>query len=143
MLMLISFSFPHRRVSRYSPPCLSIQVDPTPERVDVVDKIKTSLMKCGGRRWSEATWLNAPRKTLSQVINDEASFNFRPYSFTLRGVMPDPYFARSSGTIMLQLRSAIHVDLQYFLGVLVPTLLPSRLEGGDAIVAYSPQRIIR
>lgn len=35
------------------------------------------------------------------------------------------------------------VGLQYLLGVLALTLLRSRLESGDAMVAYSPQRVLR
>lgn len=68
------------------PPKVSKAVQP--ERVDRMDKIKTSLLKFRGLRWFEAAWPDAPRKTLSQVINQEASFKFRPYSFMSRGVSP-------------------------------------------------------
>lgn len=53
-----------------------------PPRTDGVDKVQTSLLKCQERRWSEEGWPKTPRRTLRLVIDDEATFNFRPYSFT-------------------------------------------------------------
>lgn len=46
------------------------------QTVDEAEKVKTSLLKCWGQRWSNSTWHDVPRNTLSQVINDKGSFNF-------------------------------------------------------------------
>lgn len=87
------------------------------------------------------TWFDTSR-ILRQVIDDEGSLNFWLYAYT-SGVVPNLFFARSSGMNSLQPRPTISVGLQYLLGVLLPTPLSLRLENGDAMVAYSPQRVLR
>lgn len=58
-----------------------LEFEPVPvQRVDDVDKVQTSLLKSRGRRWFGAGWSETPRRTLRQIIDDEASFNLRPYT---------------------------------------------------------------
>lgn len=109
-----------------------------PQRIDRVENVQTSLLKCRERRRFEADWLEAPRKTLRQVIDDKSSFNYRSYSFTPRGVLSNLLFARRSGPIAFQSRLAISVGLKKLVAVLAPTSLPSHLESIDSLVAYNP-----
>lgn len=103
-----------------------LEFEPVPLlRVDGVNKMQTSLLKCRGRRWFGASWSETPRRTLRQVIDDEANFNFRPYSHTPIEVLPNLMFARRSESIPLRPRSSISVALKNLVAVLVPTCLRS------------------
>lgn len=58
--------------------------------VDGVEKVKSSLLKSRRLRWQMITWPEASRN-LWQIIDEEGSYNFRPYAYTPRGVVPLDY----------------------------------------------------
>lgn len=76
-----------------------------PWMVDGVEKVKTSHLKRRGLRWYRVTWLEESTKPLSKIIDKEQIYNFRPYAYTLRGVVPNFFDTHSSGVVSLEPRS--------------------------------------
>lgn len=103
-----------------------------PQRIDRVGKVQTSLFKCQGRRWFDADWSKTPMRTLRQVIGDEASFNFRPYSFASPGVLPNLFFTHCSGSIPFG-PWAISVALKNLTFVRTLTSVHTRSENRDTL----------
>lgn len=76
-----------------------------------------------------ADWSYMPRRTLRQIIDDEASFNFSPLlSYSCWG-LAQFYVRPSQQSTLLRPRSSISVALKN---------LASRSENGDILVAYNP-----
>lgn len=111
--------------------------------VDRVDKLQTSLLVCRGRRWFRAKWSDTPQNTLHQVIDDDASFNFRPYSLTSAGVLPNLFYTRHSGPTSLRSRSSVSVWLKNLAVILAPNSLPTRSKNGDSLTAHNPHQFTR
>lgn len=77
------------------------------------------------------------------MIDIESNFNFRPYSRTPAGVLPNLMFPTRSAMTQLRPRSSVLVALKNLLAVLMPTSLLSRSEDGSDLVAYNPHRFVR
>lgn len=122
-----------------------LEFDPVPSTVvDGVMKMQTSRLVGRSRRWFGTVWPEVPRRTLREVVDEEASFVFRPYSHTPAGVLPNlMYASRRSLLTPLQPRSSVSVALRILVAVLAPTSLPSRSENGDVLVQYNPHRFVR
>lgn len=59
------------------------------------------------------------RKLLSNLIHAEKSFNFRPYAYTPRGVIPNLFYAQSSEEISLVPLKDVPIDGYFLLVVIV------------------------
>lgn len=82
-------------------------------------------------------------RSLRQVIDVESNFNFRAYSCTPAGVLPDLMFPARSVVTQLRPRPSVSVALKNLFAVLMPTSLLSRSEEGSDLVAYNPHRFVR
>lgn len=84
---------------RPAPP-VPLEFPPIPVRkIQGVNKVEMSLLRVRGTRWFGVQRLEALERSLCQVIDVEVNFNFRPYSHTPAGVLPNLMFlAQSVGT---------------------------------------------
>lgn len=57
--------------------------------------------------------------------------------------MPNLFYAQLSREISLKPRASVPTSVQFLLGMIAPTLLPSKLESGESIVTNIPQRMQR
>lgn len=71
--------------------------DIKPRVVAGVEKIKTSRLKYWGLRWYRGTWLEELRKPLSNIVDDECRYNFRPYAYTPRGILSNLFMLNRAG----------------------------------------------
>lgn len=115
---------------------------PRPQIVDGVEKVKTSLLASRARRWyGQACEEKVP---LIHLIDEEGTYNFRPYSLAPPGVLPvGLYSPVVSEERSLQERPALPEELKMLLAILAPTMLPSITETGEVLTSYSPQRLLR
>lgn len=106
--------------------------------VNVVEKEKTSHLKPRGLRWSGVTWSEEPRKPLSKIINIEKNYNFRPYTYTLRGTTSNLFYSAEWRHLIGA--SSEQIDWRLFpIGCDCIDVLPLKLESGETMVKYSPQ----
>lgn len=61
-----------------------------------------------------------PTKPLWQVIDEEGSYNFRPYAYTTHGILSIPLYSQLSGGISLTSRSSISASLQILFTMVAP-----------------------
>lgn len=106
--------------------------------------MQTSRLVGRLRRWFGTSWPEMPRRTLREIIEEEASFIFCPYSYTPAGILPTlMYASRRSIQTPLQPRTQVSVALKNLVAVLALTSLPSRSENGDVLVQYNPHHFVR
>lgn len=82
------------------------------------------------------TWPESPRKPLTQIINDEGSYSFRPYAYTPRGSCQIFFMLSREGWSHWS-RGRAHLLASIFLLGLTLIPLPSKLEQ-EFMVTYSP-----
>lgn len=90
-------------------------------------------------------WLNtkqASNKSMEKVIDKAEAFCFRPYSYT-QGA---PQSLCCSGTEREHKICALRAcppKYQALLAIVAPNLLPYKLESGENITVYNPQRVLQ
>lgn len=82
-------------------------------------------------------------KSFAKVIDKEQALNFHSYSYTPQGIIKAPLFEEQGGEISLVPQEAISVSGQTFLIIVIPTLLPNKLETGESVTFYNYQQVLR
>lgn len=101
------------------------------EWADEVDKVKKSQLKSRGRRWYKVTWpTEMSRQPLSQIIDQNGSYNIYPYAYTPPGILPVNFYTQSSDAVSLQSGLSLPTRLQISLAEINPSQLLSVLEKG-------------
>lgn len=93
------------------------------------------------QRWVSVK--QASNKYLSKVVDKLGSFNFPPYSYTPRGFSKVLLFKERGEDISLSPQESIPVMIQTLLVVAASTLLSRKLELGEGVAIYNPQRVLR
>lgn len=73
-------------------------------------------------------------KKLSEVIDNEKNFNFRPYIFTPRGIVELGFYAEDGGALSLMSREEVPMKVLFWLALLSPPMelfISEVLEGID------------
>lgn len=109
--------------------------------MDGVERVKTSYLASWARRW-----YRSPREekiSLLLLIDEEGSYNYRPYNYIPPGVLSLNMYSATSEVRSLGHRSKFPEELKTFLAVLTPITLPSKFESREVLTTYSPQRLFR
>lgn len=111
-----------------------------PQRLDGVERVRSSQLDCRGRRWYETP--KKEKKPLSWLIDEDGSYSFRPFSYTPRGILPICFYSPKDGgkTKSLTVRSTLPGGLMRLLAALTPSTLPSKFENDKMLVTHSTQQ---
>lgn len=103
--------------------------------------MKTSHLASRARRWYGQQ--REEKISLLLLIDEEGSYNFRPYSYIPPRILPLNFYSQTSEVRSLRHRSSLPEELKSFLALLTPITLHSRSESGEVLTTYSPQRLLR
>lgn len=91
--------------------------------------------------WGEVA--RGPKETIQQIIENEKKLQLPHIRLRTSKDHTSFLYAQSSGVVSLTPRSSTRAGVHFLLGVMVLTLLPSKLETGESMVTYSPKCILR
>lgn len=80
---------------------------------------------------------------MAEVIDKEEGFCFSPYTCTPMGIIKAQLFGELNEEINLVPLEACSLKALTLPMMMAPTLLPCKLESGECISVYNPQRVLQ